>query len=260
MKESRKIVIAVVVLLFCLLLGQLTGLKLNEFLVNVEFNLNSLLKVVAIVATLMAIKYLLKSLLDLIKRESTILTLLKSLLDYASIILAVVWSLRILGADINGIIAGLGILGLIIGMSAQDIINDLMTGIFLLFEQEYKVGDIIEVNGFTGKVTEIGVRTTVLKDNGGNEKIFNNSAMKNILNRSSYQSVAVVDVDLAGVEDIRKVIDADYGDIVCEGLQEIKGDKLTFRFTKVCEEKDIYKVRREMNVELAERLKKLGLR
>ena len=162
MKETRNIIIAIIMLAAALLLGQLTGLRFNEFLLNVEINMRSLLKVVAIVAAIMVIKYLLKLLLSLIRKESTAVTLLKSLIDYAALILSVIWSLRILGADINGIIAGLGILGLIIGMSAQDLINDLMTGIFLLFEQEYKVGDIIEVNGFTGKVTDIGIRTTAL--------------------------------------------------------------------------------------------------
>ena len=258
MKQSRNIIFAIVVLALCLGVGQLTGLKLNEFLRNIEFNVNSLLKVVAVVAALMVIKYLIKILLGLIRKESTILTLIRSMVDYAAIILAVVWSLRILGADINGIIAGLGILGLIIGMSAQDIINDLMTGIFLLFEQEYKVGDIIEVNGFTGKVTDIGVRTTALTDNGGNEKIFNNSAMKNILNRSSYGSVAVVDLTLPKDTDVKKILEADYGTIKCLGLQEI-GNGLTFRFTRECEEKDVYDVRRQMNLELLSKFRELGV-
>ena len=258
MKEAKKIIAAVVVLAVCLAIGQLTGLKLTEFLINIEFNVNSLLKVIAIVAALMVIKYLIKFALDSIKKESTVLTLLRSIVDYAAVILAVVWSLRILGADINGIIAGLGILGLIIGMSAQDIINDLMTGIFLLFEQEYKVGDIIEVNGFTGKVTEIGVRTTVLTDNGGNEKIFNNSNMKNILNRSSYGSVAVVDLTLPKDVDVNKVLEADYGNITCLGLQEI-GSGLTFRFTRECEEKEVYDVRRQMNLDLLAKFRELGV-
>ena len=258
MKEIKNIIIAIVVLAAALLLGQLTGLRLDEFLLNVEFNMKSLLKVVAIVAAVFVVKYLLKMLIGLIKKENTFITLLKSLIDYAALILAVVWSLRILGADINGIIAGLGILGLIIGMSAQDIINDLMTGIFLLFEQEYKVGDIVEVNGFSGKVTEIGIRTTAITDNGGNEKIFNNSAMKNILNKSSYQSKAVVDLTLPDNADVRKVLDADYGDIKCLGLQEI-GKGLTFRFVKDCEEADVYDVRRAMNLELLEKMKKLGV-
>ena len=258
MKEIKNIIIAIVVLAAALLLGQLTGLRLDEFFLNVEFNMKSLLKVVAIVAAVFVVKYLLKMLIGLIKKENTFITLLKSLIDYAALILAVVWSLRILGADINGIIAGLGILGLIIGMSAQDIINDLMTGIFLLFEQEYKVGDIVEVNGFSGRVTEIGIRTTAITDNGGNEKIFNNSAMKNILNKSSYQSKAVVDLTLPDNADVRKVLDADYGDIKCLGLQEI-GKGLTFRFVKDCDEADVYDVRRAMNLELLEKMKKLGV-
>ncbi|MBQ2213880.1 MAG: mechanosensitive ion channel [Erysipelotrichaceae bacterium] len=258
MKETRNIIIAIIILAAALLLGQLTGLRFNEFLLNVEINMRSLLKVVAIVAAIMVIKYLLKLLLSLIRKESTAVTLLKSLIDYAALILSVIWSLRILGADINGIIAGLGILGLIIGMSAQDLINDLMTGIFLLFEQEYKVGDIIEVNGFTGKVTDIGIRTTALTDNGGNEKIFNNSAMKNILNKSSYESKAVVDLILPENTDVKKVLNADYGNIKCLGLQEV-GKGLTFRFVRDCEEKDVYDVRRDMNLELLEKMKELGV-
>ncbi len=258
MKETRNIIIAIIILAAALLLGQLTGLRFNEFLLNVEINMRSLLKVVAIVAAIMVIKYLLKLLLSLIRKESTVVTLLKSLIDYAALILSVIWSLRILGADINGIIAGLGILGLIIGMSAQDLINDLMTGVFLLFEQEYKVGDIIEVNGFTGKVTDIGIRTTALTDNGGNEKIFNNSAMKNILNKSSYESKAVVDLTLPENTDVKKVLNADYGNIKCLGLQEV-GKGLTFRFVRDCEEKDVYDVRREMNLELLEKMKELGV-
>ena len=258
MKEIKNIIIAIVTLAAALLLGWLTGLRLDEFLLNVEFNLKSLMKVVAIVSAVFVVKYLLKMIIGLIKKENTFITLLKSLIDYAALILAVVWSLRILGADINGIIAGLGILGLIIGMSAQDIINDLMTGIFLLFEQEYKVGDIVEVNGFSGKVTEIGIRTTAITDNGGNEKIFNNSAMKNILNKSSYQSKAVVDLTLPDNTDVRKVLDADYGDIKCLGLQEI-GKGLTFRYVKDCDEAEVYDVRRAMNLELLEKMKKLGV-
>ena len=142
--------------------------------------------------------------------------------------------------------------------AAQDLINDLMTGIFLLFEQEYKVGDIIEVNGFTGKVTDIGIRTTALTDNGGNEKIFNNSAMKNILNKSSYESKAVVDLTLPENTDVKKVLNADYGNIKCLGLQEV-GKGLTFRFVRDCEEKDVYDVRREMNLELLEKMKEHGV-
>ena len=154
MKETRNIIIAIIILAAALLLGQLTGLRFNEFLLNVEINMRSLLKVVAIVAAIMVIKYLLKLLLSLIRKESTAVTLLKSLIDYAALILSVIWSLRILGADINGIIAGIGILALIIGTSAEGLIEDMLTGIFMLFEQECKVGDIVEVNASITTLTD----------------------------------------------------------------------------------------------------------
>jgi len=250
MKELKKALVSVIVLAVCIGLGMVTGLQFSEFISSVELNLLSLVKVAAVCAALLAVKSLIKAALNAIKKESTVLTLVKSLLDYAVLILAVVWSLRILGADINGIIAGLGILGLIIGMSAQDIINDLLTGIFLLVEQEYKVGDYIEVNGFSGKVTEIGVRTTCITDNGGNEKIINNSSMKNILNKSSYSSVAVVDLELPRDTDPESVLSADLGDIKCVGIQEIKPSGIVFRFTEECSEQDIYDVRRRMNNDL----------
>ncbi|MBQ8994740.1 MAG: mechanosensitive ion channel [Oscillospiraceae bacterium] len=256
MKEIKKVVLALVAVAVCLGIGYFTGLSFNEFFGGMEFNFVSLLKVIAVVGVLVAVDSLLKLCCNSIRKESTFLTILKSLLDYITAILAVVWSLRILGADINGIIAGLGILGLVIGMSAQDIINDLVTGLFLLFEQEYKVGDIIEVNGFTGRVTEMGVRTTCITDNGGNEKIINNSAMKNILNRSSYRSSAVIDVAVP-TDKLNKVLNADFGEIKCLGLEKMGGKEVTVRFVKECDEAEVYDVRRQMNLELLERLQKL---
>ena len=257
MKELKKIIAALVIAAVSLGIGHFTGLNLQEFLWSMEFNFLSLLKVLSVVGVLYAVKSLIKLALGAIKKESTLLTITRSLLDYAAAILAVIWSLRILGADINGIIAGLGILGLIIGMSAQDIINDLMTGLFLLFEQEYKVGDIIEVNGFTGKVTEMGVRTTCITDNGGNEKIINNSSMKNILNRSSYRSSAVVDVAVPTAM-VTDVIAADFGDIRCLGVEKMDGKEATVRFVRECDEKEVYDTRRAMNLEILAKLRELG--
>ena len=256
MKEVKKLIAALVVAALCLGIGSFTGLRLGEFVGEMKINFLSLLKVLSVVGLLMAVKYILKLALSAVKKESTILTIVRSLLDYSAVILAVVWSLRILGADINGIIAGLGILGLIIGMSAQDLINDLVTGLFLLFEQEYKVGDIIEVNGFTGKVTEMGVRTTCITDNGGNEKIINNSSMKNILNRSSYKSTAVIDISVPTAK-LKKVLEADFGDIRCLGVEKLGTGEASVRFIRECDEKEIYDTRRKMNLALLEKLQKL---
>ena len=107
MKEVKKLIAAIAVAALCLGIGSFTGLRLNEFIGEMRINFLSLLKVLSVVGLLMAVKYILKLALSTIKKESTFLTIVRSLLDYTAVILAVVWSLRILGADINGIIAGL---------------------------------------------------------------------------------------------------------------------------------------------------------
>ncbi|MBQ1289364.1 MAG: mechanosensitive ion channel [Erysipelotrichaceae bacterium] len=259
-KDLGKIIASFVILAICLALANVIGLDVREFISNFHIDLESLLKVLIIITALLVVKYLLKLLVSLIRipKLATLVTILRSAIDYIALVLMVVWSLRILGADINGIIAGIGILALIIGTSAEGIIEDMLTGIFMLFEQEYKVGDIIEVDEFLGTVTEIGIRTTCLKDNAGNEKIFNNSSMKDVLNRSSYKSVAVVDLEIPE-EALDKVLAADYGDISCLGVEDISGEPVV-RFTKEVEEKDIYNARREMNLFLLKKLKELEVK
>ena len=254
MKELKKVIVSLVFLVIFFFRAKSIGFGFEELIANVNINLEAVLKVALIIAFLSVVKYLLKLLISLIRFEwaATFVTI--------TLILMVVWSLRLLGADINGIIAGLGILALIIGTSAEGLIEDMLTGIFMLFEREFKVGDIIEVDGFLGKVTEIGIRTTTLIDGAGNIKIFNNSSMKDILNRSAHRSVAVVDISLPADTDLEKVTEADYGDIKCLGLQEIGSDEVSIRFVKETPEAELYNTIRDMNVVILKKLRELGLR
>lgn len=263
MNNLKKIVISLAVLVICYFLAQALGFEMEELIANFHINVEAVIKVTLTVAFLSAVKYVLKFLVSLLRgeRTATFVTIAQSALDYVTLILIVIWSLRLLGADINGIIAGLGILALIIGTSAEGIIEDLLTGLFLLFEKEYKVGDIIEVNGFIGRVTDIGIRTTTLVDGGGSVRIFNNSSMKNIINRSINSSVAVVDITLPAETDVEKLIKADYGDdIICLGLEDISAKGLTIRFIKETDEDSVYDTRRSMNVAILKKLKKLGIK
>ena len=261
MKDLRKIILSGLALALCLFMATNMGLDIREFVTNININVEKVLKVAIVCTFLMAVKYLLKFLIGLLKfpKLATFVTLTRSAIDYLILILTVVWSLRILGADINGIIAGLGILALIIGTSAEGLIEDMLTGIFMLFEREYKVGDIIEVDGFLGTVTNIGIRTTTLVDNAGNEKIFNNSSMKDILNRSTYESVAVCDFELPMDIDIDKVVNADYGDITCLGLEEVTSDCLLVRFIKKVPEAEVHNERRRMNAEIYNKLNEMDI-
>ena len=94
-----------------------------------------------------------------------------------------------------------------LGMDNADILdaNGEGIGMFILIDNQYNIGDIIEVDGFRGTVTEINVRSTVLTDVGGNVKIINNSDMKNVLNRSDNSSKAVSDFPIPYETDLQEL-------------------------------------------------------
>ena len=114
-------------------------------------------------------------------RKETVGGLMMSITKYAAVLITVVWVLGIFGVNLAGIFASLGILSLIVGFGAQSLIEDTITGIFIIFEGHYNVGDIIILDDFRGEVKKIGVRTTVIEDTGHNLKIVNNSDIRNIL-------------------------------------------------------------------------------
>ena len=128
-----------------------------------------------------------------------------SLVKFLGIIVAAVWALGILGVNLAGIFASLGIASLIVGFGAQSLIEDAVTGIFIIFEGQYHVGDIIVLDGFRGTVKKIGIRTTCIMDGGGNQKIVNNSDIRNMQNRSRHTSLAVCDLSVSYSADIREV-------------------------------------------------------
>ncbi len=138
-------------------------------------------------------------------RTYTITEMLSGLLKYVAVIIAVVWGLTILGVDTAAVLAGVGIVGLIIGFGAQSLIEDIITGTFIIFENQYSVGDIIVLDDVRGTVRSIGVRTTVIEDDGGNLKVVNNSDIRNFQNRSRNTSLALCYCSVSYGTDLRRL-------------------------------------------------------
>ena len=138
-------------------------------------------------------------------RLQTVTDLITGLMKYVAVIIAVVWGLGIIGVNTTAVLAGVGIVGLILGFGAQSLIEDIITGAFIIFENQYSVGDIIILDDFRGIVRSIGVRTTVIEDAGGNLKVVNNSDIRNFQNRSRNNSVALCVVSVAYSTDLRKL-------------------------------------------------------
>ena len=199
------------------------------------------------------------------KRSRTIATLMVGILRYMTIIIAFVWGLSILGVNTTAVLAGAGIVGLVIGFGAQSLIEDIITGLFIIFEQQYEIGDIIILDDFRGVVRSIGVRTTVIEDTGGNLKVVNNSDIRNFQNRSKNASYAVVDVGVSyntNIPFVEKVvgdaIDAMY-DANCDlyldapeymGVEELADSAVILRFRVKTKEENVFNAKRQLNRDL----------
>lgn len=116
------------------------------------------------------------------KRRKTVLNLIFSAAGYIFVIVGFVLILVSFNVDIVGIGTTIGILTIVLGFGAQELIADVFAGMCMLFENQFNIGDIIVADEFRGTVEKIGFRTTMVRDIGGNIKIFNNSDLRDIIN------------------------------------------------------------------------------
>ena len=139
------------------------------------------------------------------RRQTTILKLLQSVLAYIVYFSAIMAILSVLNIEIAGLLAGAGIAGLAIGFGAQSLVKDVITGFFIIFEDQFGVGDYIKLNTAEGTVIEIGLRTTKIKGNTGEQFIIPNGLITEVINYSINNAKATVDMQVALNADIGKV-------------------------------------------------------
>lgn len=207
------------------------------------------------------VRFLLKQVERFMKKGKAMVDLLCSLIKYIAVIILVFFILTTLGVDTTTILAGIGILGLVVGLGAQPLIADIIAGLFIVFEKVFDVGDIIVVDGFRGTVKEIGVRTTQIMDTGGNIKIINNADLKTVINMTNQLSLAVCDMSIEYGESLERVeailkdklpeIKAAIPDIkdgpFYKGVAELGDSAVVLRFVAKCEEGAKYQVERDLN-------------
>ncbi len=124
------------------------------------------------------------------KKGITISKLIVNFLKWVIAIAALFLVMGAWGANTTMMLASAGVVTLIIGLGSQTLVADILAGIFIVFEGDFQVGDIVIIDGWRGEVEAIGVRTTKLIDAGGNIKIVNNSEIKTIINQTKELSIA----------------------------------------------------------------------
>jgi small conductance mechanosensitive channel len=142
------------------------------------------------------------------KRAQTLSRLLQKALTIVVGAMAVLMILRQLGIDITPALTGAGIAGLAVGFGAQTLVRDIISGFFMILEDQVRVGDVAVVNGTGGLVEELNLRTIVLRDYEGTVHVFPNGEVKTLANKSKDFSYYVIDVGMEYGDDPARVIAA----------------------------------------------------
>ena len=141
------------------------------------------------------------------KRAETLRYILSGAVSTLIMIIAVLIVLRELGVDITPIITTAGIGGLAVGFGAQNLVRDIISGFFVLLEDQVRVGDVATINGKTGVVEAIRLRTIVLRSLNGTVHVIPNGAITELSNLTKDYSYAVLDVDVAYKENVDSVME-----------------------------------------------------
>ena len=283
MKKNRKLIIEIVVLsVFLLLVFGTLILQLavpdlalsvwvkeniwdiSKTLGDLENHLptiiNSFIIIVIIYAIGRILRIFFKYKMSKNNRNKTIYALLDGFVKYGCAIAIILFILKAFGVDTTALIASVGVLTLVVGLGAQPLIADIIAGIFIIFENEYNVGEIVSINDFRGTVIEIGIRSTKLLDAAGNIKIINNNNVGDVINLSRELSLAVVecdfpyDVPLETIESLLKknltrikkavpdIVDGPY----YKGVSQYKDSNVTIKVIAQCKEEDRFQVERDL--------------
>jgi small conductance mechanosensitive channel len=171
-------------------------------------------------------------------------------------VLSLVWSvvaimsLAQVGLDITPILAGAGLMGLAVGFGAQNLVRDVISGFFLILENQVRIGDVAIINGTGGLVEAITFRIIVLRDLAGVVHVFPNGTITTLSNMTKVWSAFVIDVEVAYREDTDRVVE-----VMRRVAEELRGDP-TFR-EKILEPMEIFGVDRfaESSVVIKARMK-----
>ena len=142
-----------------------------------------------------------------LKRAATLTGILRTIALTAVWAIVIIESLQLVGLDIAPILAGAGILGLAVGFGAQNLVRDLISGFFIILEDQIRLGDVAVINGTGGLVETITFRTISLRDFSGVVHIFPNGGINSLSNMTKEWSAFVLDMGVAYQEDTDRVVE-----------------------------------------------------
>ncbi len=140
------------------------------------------------------------------KRVDTVIIILNKIIYLIIWVIGITVMLGELGINLGPLLTAAGVLGLALSFGAQNLVRDLISGFFILIEDQIRIGDVAEINGTKGLVSEINLRTVVLRDLAGKVHVFPNGTITTLANLTKEYSCYVFEIGVAYKEDIDKVI------------------------------------------------------
>lgn len=279
-KVRRVLLIAVACVYFALLFfGKYFIPADNELLRSMDVfnemeNPNRIVRIASYVILILSASAVLRWFIDrmannkaLTKRTGrAVIELLSNCVKYAAFVVLLFFILGALGVDTAELLAGLGILSLILGLGMTSLIEDVVAGVFIIAERLFDVGDIVVADDFRGTVLSIGIRSTQIEDDGGDIMIMRNSKIESLINMTNRASYAICDipvnpqVPLTYVEEVIRnahieKIKERYPEIergpFYLGLSEVNGKGVKIiTFVAICQENTKYWIQRILNREM----------
>jgi small conductance mechanosensitive channel len=139
------------------------------------------------------------------QRTETLRQIIRSVSKVVLVVLLVLTISPELGFDMRAVLAGAGILGLAVGFGAQSLVKDVISGFFILFEDQFGVGDVVKIGDFTGVVERMTLRATALRNLEGQVHVVPNGNIQNVTVMTKEWARAVLDVTISHKEDLSKV-------------------------------------------------------
>lgn len=194
-----------------------------------------------------------------IRKVNTLKSLFTNILKYVLLFIGIVVILNAFGLKTTTLLAGLGVVGVVVGLALQDILKDLFSGIFIIIENQFSVGDTIEIDNFKGEVIDLGLKTTRIKKYTGEIMMVSNRNIDYVINYSKEDTLEMIDISVDYNEDLERVQQIleelctnlsnkfkDIKELSVLGVENLSDSYVVFRLSLITKPMQQFSVKREI--------------
>lgn len=194
-----------------------------------------------------------------IKKRKTVVSIFESVFKYILFLVTLICLLELYGINTRNLIAGLGIAGVVVGLGLQDTMKDIISGLSIIMENYFVVGDFININGFVGQVIEFGLKSTKIKNGSGEVLVISNRTIEKVINISQKKAYLVINIPTAYEEKtvkvekvltnmLEKIKDFKYVMDDCSylGISELGSSEVLYTIKIECNQEHQWEVKRQV--------------